>query len=327
MKILFSADWHIKLGQDKVPKEFQKNRFGMLAERLHQIFIAHNCDLHIAGGDIFDVSKPSTEEIELLFSMLGAMNHKGLMYTGNHEMLSKTISCLDHLSDAITKATSDNWEVVHDYRSKDFDVIPYSSLHAKSWKPSEGKLCFTHVRGEIPPHVTPEIELAKFINHGYSKVFAGDLHSYQNSQKISGGIDLCYPGSPLTTSFHRERTVKTNGVMLIDSDTGEYEWIELGDLPQLIRKTITVGDEMLPDSHDRVIYEVEGDVSQLKAIKNSELLDKRINNKVTKDAKLNLTDLPILEELELYLTDVQKLNIDSIRRLKGIAAKYVKHKD
>ncbi|QCW23764.1 putative recombination endonuclease [Erwinia phage KEY] len=327
MKILFTADWHIKLGQDKVPKEFQKNRFMMLSERLHQLFIEHECDLHISGGDIFDVAKPSTEEIELLFAMLKVMDHKGMMYTGNHEMLSKTISCLDHLSDPITRATKDNWEVVHDYRSKDFDIIPYSSLHSKTWKPSESSICFTHVRGTITPHVTPEIELTKFIDHGYNRIFAGDLHSFQNSQEIVENISIMYPGSPLTTSFHRKRTVKTNGAMVIDTKTGRYSWIELGDLPQLIRKTITVGEEMIPDSHDRVIYEVEGDVSQLKAIKNSELLDKRLNTKVLKDAKLDLADKSIVEELETYLKDIQNLDQSTISRLKDVATKYVKRKD
>ncbi len=327
MKILFTADWHIKLGQDKIPKEFQKNRFMLLAERLDQLFKEHECDLHIAGGDIFDVAKPSTDEIELLDAMLEVMNHKGIMYTGNHEMLSKTISCLDHLSAAIFKATQGNWEVVHDYRSKDFDIIPYSSLHSKTWKPSESNICFTHVRGSIPPHVTPEISLEKFVEHGYTRVFAGDLHSHRNSQEICENINLCYPGSPLTTSFHRERTVKTNGAMIIDSQTGTYRWIELGDLPQLIRKTITVGEEMIPDSHDRVIYEVEGDVSQLKAIKNSELLDKRLNTKVLKDAKLDLADKSILEELELYLADIQNLDKATISRLKELAIKYVKRTD
>lgn len=326
MKILFSADQHIKLGQDKVPKEFQKNRFMLLADSLNKIAKDYEVDLHIIGGDLLDVASPSTEEIELMHAFLDKLDHKGIIYTGNHEMLSKTISCLSHLSAAITNATQGRWKVVNEeFRSTDFDIVPYSHLHKAKWKENKSKLCFTHVRGAIEPHVVPEIELSRFSE--YYLVCAGDLHSYKNTQAISDSTQLIYPGSPLTTSFHRERTKGTNGVFIIDTDTLEYEWVELGQLPQLIRKTINVSEEMIPDAFDRVIYEVEGNVSELKAIKNSELLDKRLNTKISKDAKLNLQNLPIIEELALYLEDVQKLDTDTIQRLKGVAAKYVKYND
>lgn len=325
MKILFSADTHIKLGQKGVPKEWQKNRFLMLAERFNKIFIEHNCDLHIIGGDILDVANPSTEELELLFAFLQSMTHEGRIYTGNHELISKTISCLFHLADAISNATSNNWKIITEpYRSKEFDIIDYVELHKNTWVFAKSKLCFTHVRGSIPPHVQPEINLNKFAEHGYKLVVAGDLHSYQNTQQINDSLTLLYPGSPLTTSFHRERTKNTNGCLIIDTETLEYEWIELGDLPQLIRKTVTINDELLPDPYDRVIYEVEGDVSELKKLKGSDLLDKKINTKVSKDAKLNLENKTTLEELALYLTDVQGLDKESIERLVSKATIYVR---
>lgn len=324
MKILFSADHHIKLGQKNVPKEWQKNRFLMLAERFNKIFIEHNCDLHIIGGDILDVANPSTEELELLFAFLQSMTHEGRIYTGNHEMLSKTISCLTHLSDAIKDSTNGRWRLLKNKRLEDWDVIDYADLHKKTWEPAKSKLCFTHVRGSIPPHVQPEVDLNKFAEHGYKLVVAGDLHSYQNTQQINDSLTLLYPGSPLTTSFHRERTKNTNGCLIIDTETLEYDWIELGDLPQLIRKTVTINDELLPDPYDRVIYEVEGDVSELKKLKGSDLLDKKINTKVSKDAKLNLENKTTLEELALYLTDVQRLDKESVERLVSKATIYVR---
>lgn len=324
MRILFSADEHIKLSQDKVPKSFQINRFMMLADQLSSIFEEYKCDLHIIGGDVLDISTPSTEELKLLFMFLDRMQHKGIIYSGNHELISKTISCLDHLAAPISKATNGNWEVINEeIRTEEFDIIPYTHLHNSKWKKSQSKLCFTHVRGTIEPHVVPEVDLNRFSD--YELVIAGDLHSYKNTQQINTSLELAYPGSPLTTSFHRERTTGTNGVFIIDTDTLTYEWVELGHLPQLIRKKITANEEMIPDEYDRVIYEVEGDVSQLKAFKGSELLDKRLNVKVSKDAKLNLQNMPILEELSVYLTDVQNLEEETIKRLKGVAAKYVKH--
>lgn len=325
MRILFHADTHIKLGQKNVPKDFQKNRFLELGDRLNKIFTERNCELHIIGGDLLDVSNPSTEEIELLFAFLSRMPHKGVITTGNHELVSKKLSCLDHLSDAILKATNGNWKVENnEYRSAEFDIIPYSHLHSKKWAPACSKICFTHVRGEIPPHVQPEIDLGRFEEHGYSLVFAGDLHSFGNSQLINGSVPLIYPGSPLTTSFHRNRTVETNGCIILETDLLEYDWIELGDLPQLIRKTIQAGEEMIPDNYDRVIYEVTGDVSELKNIADSDLLDKKLNNKVTKDAKLNLQNLPLTDEIAVYLKEVQNLPKDTIDRIVSKAAKYVK---
>ena len=327
MKILFSADTHIKLGQKNVPSAWQENRFLMLGERLDNIFGATGCDLHIIGGDLMDVADPSSEEVELMFAFLAKLGHPGIIYTGNHELKTKTISCLDHYAADIHDATNGLWKVVKDYRSPEFDIIPYSSLHKASWKPRVSDICFTHVRGAIPPHVVPEIDLERFVEHGYSKVFAGDLHSYKNSQKI-GDVDLLYPGSPLTTSFHRERTKGTNGAFIIDTvlprDHEHYlSWVELGDLPQLIRKTIEVGEPMEADAYDRVIYEVTGDVSQLKTLKNSELLDKKINNRVTKDAKLDLDDMSLLQELDTYFTNVQKLDEVSRTRILKRAAEYV----
>ncbi|QFR57718.1 exonuclease subunit 1 [Serratia phage Slocum] len=317
MKILFSADWHVKLGQDKVPKQFQKNRFLRLADRLDEIYKEHNCDLHIIGGDILDVADPSTEELELMYACLSIMKQqKGMIYTGNHEMLSKTISCLSHLADNIKEASQGNWEVVGSIRSPEFDIVDYVELKKAKWKPAQSKLCFSHVRGEIPPHVTFEVEPELFKEWGL--VVCGDLHSYKNTQTVGDTI-FAYPGSPLTTSFHRERTVKTNGAFIVDTDTLELTWIELGDLPQLIRKTITSPDDMVEDAYDRVIYEVTGNVEELRKVKDSELLDKRLNNKVTKDAKLDLTDKTHEEELAIYLEEVQGIEKSSIPRLVSLA--------
>lgn len=323
MKILFHADTHIKLGQKSVPKEWQTSRYLELAERLDREFHSNGCDLHVIGGDLMDTSDPSTEEIKLMFAFLSRLNHKGIIYTGNHELVSKKTSCLEHLSEAIHDATAGKWTVVGDYRSEEFDIIPYTSLHNKTWKAAVSKLCFTHVRGEIPPHVKPEIDLERFVDHGYSRVIAGDLHSFKNTQTISGTVDLIYPGSPLTTSFHRERTKGTNGALVVDTMDSEVQWIELGDLPQLVRKTIEAGEEMVADPYDRVIYEVTGDVSQLKAIKGSDLLDKRLNNKVTKDAKLDLKDTGLIDEIVIYLKEVQKLPQEAIDRIIKRAAEYV----
>ena len=111
------------------------------------------------------------------------------------------------------------------------------------------------MRGEIPPHVLPEVDLDLF--EKFKVVFAGDLHAHENTQR-----NIVYPGSPMTTSFHRSK-VQT-GYLLIDEDWS-WKW-EPFCLPQLIRKTVTDPNDMVPTDFDHTIYELEGDVQDLSLI-------------------------------------------------------------
>ncbi|AQT25225.1 exonuclease subunit 1 [Providencia phage vB_PreS_PR1] len=315
MKILFTADIHIKLGQKDVPVDWQRNRYLMLAQELKELYIKHQCDLMIIGGDIFDTNKPTSKEVDLntrFFSTLKDCNI--ILYTGNHEMLSKKESALSNFTSTYLEI-SDTFYVADDcYRSADFDIIDYTELKAKTWKPAKSKLCFTHVRGEIPPHVTPEIDLQKFVDHGYELVIAGDLHSFQNSQHI-GSVPLMYPGSPLSTSFARSEPKNTHGVFIIDTDTLSVDWVSTDHLPQLITKTISVGEEMVAGTYHHLMYEIEGNILELKSVENSELLKKKLNNSVSTEAKLQLKDKTVGEELDTLWQEVYGLDTKTRVRL------------
>lgn len=313
MKILHTADWHVKLGQKHVPKFWQVSRFKMMVKEINKAALDNNCDLIIIGGDVFDAFDPSAEEIELYYSLVSMLQVKTLIHSGNHEMITKTKSVLAHVAEE-TNRGNPLVEVIGSVRSQDFDIVNYSELHKKNWLPSISKLCFTHVRGAIPPHVTPEIDLAKF--DVYDLVIAGDLHSYQNTQATESGTPIVYPGSPLTSTFHRERTKNTNGFIIVDTDTLGYTWYELGHLPQLIRKTISATDEMVEDDYDRVIYEVEGDLDELRKVKDSDLLDKKLSKNVGKPAVIDLSkDIGLCAELDLYYSKVKKLDVRTTERL------------
>ena len=175
----------------------------------------------------------------------------------------------------------------------------------------DADILFTHVRGEIPPHVVPEVELERFDK--FKTVFAGDLHAHENTQR-----NIVYPGSPMTTSFHRNR-VKT-GALLIEDDWS-WTWHEL-NLPQLIRKTVSDPDEMIQTDFDHTIYELEGDVQDLAKIKNSELLDKKVVKREV-EATLNLTsEMSISDELVVYLKDILSLDDDKIKAIIGVYNDY-----
>lgn len=299
-KMLIIADVHIKLGQKNVPTQWQYNRYMLLSGHLASTIRAEKVDYLVIAGDLLDSAKPTISEIGLLYDFLRHIPVETLLIPGNHEMVSKTEDCYLVLFDMLKDL---NVFVISDFFEQDgVDYIPYNILKS-DWPATNSKYCITHVRGEIPPHVTPEIDLDKFSM--YEKVFAGDLHSYTNSQK-----NILYPGSPVATSFHRNVVTGSNGYFIFDTDTGEHTWYELS-LPQLIRKTISSKEEIVPTHFHHTIYELEGTLESLKGVGGSDLIDKKITTGISTPPKLKMSG-DITEELATYLIEVK--GIDSPKK-------------
>ena len=173
---------------------------------------------------------------------------------------------------------------------------------------------FTHVRGEIPPHVTPEVDLERFDR--FPVVFAGDLHAQENSQR-----NIVYPGSPMTTSFHRSK-VNTGVLVILD----DWEWaFQYLPLPQLLRKTVTDEEEMIPGTYDHVIYEIQGDLSDLAQVKDNELLDKKVVKRSSEATLLLSKEMTVAEELFEYLTYVLEISEEKIPAIIGTFNDYAKN--
>jgi hypothetical protein len=159
--------------------------------------------------------------------------------------------------------------------------------------------------------LVPEVDLERFDK--FKTVFAGDLHAHENTQR-----NIVYPGSPMTTSFHRN-IVKT-GYLTID-DNFDWTWHKF-ELPQLIRKTVDSPDEMVQTDFHHTIYELEGDVQDLAKVKNSELLDKKVVRR-TVEATLNLhAEMTMSDELGIYLKEILSLDDDKIRNIMGVFNDY-----
>jgi hypothetical protein len=296
MKILFTADIHIKLGQKNVPIDWALNRYKLFIEQLQQI--QKTCDLLVLGGDVFD-RMPTMDELEVYFDLIASITIPCIIYAGNHEALKKDTTFFSYLKRSTTRLNS-LVTVIDDYHKiENMDFIPYNKLKEFEKAPHlvYGDICFTHVRGEIPPHVKPEIDLALFDR--WKVVLAGDLHSYENSQR-----NILYPGSPCTTSFHRNR-VET-GVIVFDSVTLAHEWIKL-QLPQLIRKTIRAGDTMSATEYDHTIYEIEGDMAELGSLADSNLIDKKVVKRQSDTALILDPNMTLAAELQEYLTYILQL--------------------
>lgn len=313
MKILFTADIHIKLGQKNVPPDWAKARYERMMDQLWDI--QDTCDLFIVGGDVFD-KLPNMEELEVYFDFVASCKIPTVIYSGNHEAVKKNTTFLTNLKQ-VTNKINPLVEIVDDYWSKDgVDIIPYNKL--KEWEKDpdntfyslHNRILCTHVRGEIPPHVKPEVDLELFKK--WSVVLAGDLHSHSNSQR-----NILYPGSPLTTSFHR--TIVDTGVIVLDSDTLEHNWVTL-ELPQLIRKTIVAGEVMTATDYHHTIYEVEGDMSELSGVEDNLLIDKKIVKRETDVSLILSPELSLGEEVGEYLRYILQLGDDKVEKaLKELA--------
>ena len=301
MKVLFIADIHIKLGQKNVPLEWALNRYKLFNDKISKL--QESVDLVILGGDVFD-RMPTIEELEVYFNFIRIFNKETLVIPGNHESVKKTTTFLTNLK-AVSNAINHNVHIIDDFDTRHgMDFIPYNKL--KEYHPADvdfhSRILVTHVRGEIPPHVKPEVPLSLF--ERWDVVLAGDLHSYENSQ-----LNILYPGSPMSTSFHRNPV--DNGVIILDTDTLEHEFIALG-LPQMLRKTIQAGDPMPTTTYDHTIYEVEGDMSQLQDVANHELLDKKVSKRTVDVALMLEPDMTLGQELGEYLRYILQLNDDAV---------------
>lgn len=315
MRILFTADWHIKLGQKNVPKAWQINRYRMLFDKLSDL--QQDVDMVIVGGDIFD-KMPSLEELELYFEFLPTMNTDTVIYDGNHEATKRGHTFLTKLKNPTTAINPNVMIIEGPAAINDIEFIPYTHLKeaGKKLKARVPILC-THVRGEIPPHVKPEIDLD--LLNDWEVVLAGDLHAYENSQR-----NILYPGSPLSTSFHRNPV--NNGVIIFDTNTHAYEFIELG-LPQLIRKTVENEADAIPTDYDHTIYEITGNIMELAGIDTTAAhIDKKVVQK-NSEKTLNLENKTIAEELVEYLTRIQKLDPDSVVDILQVYHDYIEDEE
>ncbi len=310
-KILYTADWHIKLGQKNVPTEWQRNRFRELFSLIEATYFQKDCELLIVGGDIFDRA-PTIEELELYFeflSVVASSKMKTIIYPGNHEAVKKNTSFLSNLKSITSSATGGCARIIDDFETVyGIDFIPYNRLRSEYPASLSSRVLCTHVRGAIPPHVQPEVPLEQFSR--WEVVLAGDLHSYENCQ-----ANILYPGSPMPTSFHRNPV--TSGVIIFDLESLKHEVVVL-KLPQLIRKTVTKKSDMVRTDYDHTIYELEGDMADMAAKVDSDLLDKKIVRKESKSSLQLHAEMSIKDELGVYLTEVMKLDKTKVAEIQKV---------
>ena len=308
-KILCSADWHIILHKKKVPYEWQTNRFKQMFRKL--IALEQSCDVHIIAGDIFD-KKPEPDEICLFLSYINSVTIPTYIIPGNHEATRKGESFFEYF----TQENAIKNENVHVFTrngratvgSTSFQFFPYGEMQVGNLPTYvEDDILVTHIRGEVPPHITPEYDFSLLSPWGLCLL--GDLHFNHRY----ADTNCYYPGSPLNTTFDRDdkREYGVDIYDVVDSRNYTREFHDL-KLPKLLRKTISVGEEMIPDEINHVVYEVKGSLDELAKIENSELLDKKMVEKPAEESTLDLKGKTTYEELEIYLNYIKVADVEAV---------------
>lgn len=298
MKILSTADWHINLHKKKIPYKWQYNRFKQLFNKL--LDLENETDVTIIAGDVFD-KKPEVDEICLFLEYVNSVKNPTIITSGNHESTSKGDTFLKYFIEENVINNPNVFLIVRNGRvvvkGQAFQVFPYEEMHLNKL-PSyiEGDILITHIRGEVPPHITAEYDFEKLRPWGL--VLLGDLH-FRHKYK---DYPIYYPGSPLNTTFDRneDRDYGVDIVHFESIDNYKLEFRNL-NLPKLIRKTIEAGQPLVEKPPHHVIYEVTGSIDNLAKVANNELLDKRIAEKPSEASKIDLTNKTLVEEVSLYL--------------------------
>ena len=298
MKILSVADIHITLHKEKIPYEWQVNRFKLLFESLLEL--EKECDVTVIAGDIFD-KKPELDEIALFLTYANRVQKPTIAIPGNHEASEKGKTFLEHftkdhaLNNPNFKLYTNNSRVV--INGQGFQLFPYGEMQInKIPEYVENDILVTHIRGAVPPHITAEFDFEKI--NKWKLVLLGDLHfRHQYNNK-----PIFYPGSPLNTKFDRDDSRKYGVDIIYFLDINNYNvvFVDL-DLPKLIRKTINAGEPLLEHDKHHIVYEIKGSIDVLSKIKNHKLLDKKIADTPSTTSLLNLSGLSLKEEIVSYL--------------------------
>lgn len=269
------------------------------------------CDVHVIAGDLFD-KEPDTDEICLVLSYLNAVQIPTLIIPGNHEATTRGRTFWEHfkLENTITNPNvhiyTENANEVH--AGQRFCFFPYGSVQTNKLPDYyEDAILVTHIRGEVPPHITAEYDFEKI--RPWKLTLLGDLHFRHRYRDFN----VYYPGSPLNTTFDRDDS-REYGVDIIELESIDNYNVRFHnlDLPKLIRRTVSVGTLMKADPFHHVIYEVTGSIDELAKVEKSELLDKKMVDKPAGDSVLDLKDKTVIEELAIWLDHVKVAEKDTV---------------
>ncbi len=298
--LLFCADEHVLFRRKGVPADFEKLRYSQLFDHLLNLSTHPNCVAVCHGGDCFDRA-PTIQETALVVRYLNAVVKPTYIISGNHEQIKKDTTFLSELANMVSNPLV---TIISDYATyniegTNIDFMPFNRLkqfEKEGNSELNSELLITHVRGCIPPHVAPEVNLGIFDR--WKLVLAGDLHSHSNSQR-----NIVYPGSPLTTSFYRTKPKK--GILKVDLDTLGIEFIDL-NLPALIKLTVESKDEITENTtEDFIAYDIVPKVEAIIEAKEDTVFHKEASREDAILAVLDAEESKKKEVIDLYVNIIR----------------------
>ena len=311
MKILSSADWHINLHKKKIPASWQMNRYQLMYDKLYAL--EKECDVHVIAGDLFD-EIPKTDDVSLLLSFLNSVSIPTLVIPGNHEATRKGKSFWEHfklhntIKNPLVSISVENERIF--LGGGTFSTFPYGSVQTDNLpKHHKNDILVTHIRGEVPPHITAEYDFERL--RPWELVLLGDLHFNHKYKDYS----IYYPGSPVNTTFDRNPKHRYGvDIITVDPDNVADHSVSFVDLelPKLLRRTVSVGEELIANPVHHAIYEVTGSIDEIASVQKSPLLDKKMVINKSTESTLNLKDKSIVEELQIWMNHIGIKNQEQV---------------
>lgn len=292
-KIAVVGDIHINLKHNAA---FEEDRVMKLAKILSLGMYREV----IINGDLLDSAKPTIKEIQLaqLFIDTLAVHSDVVLLDGNHEGV-----------DVAKKLSTYDFVRMHNcVHTKDCVVIREGvNIRLTSWshlkaltKQSIADVLITHVRCDLPPHITAERDM-KFLDN-YKLCILSDIHS-----KHSPNSNSHYTNSPYAVNFN---SANPNGSYIeLNVNNGKFSWkyIDL-QLPQKVKLVGNVKDfkEFLPKEENMYKVVVTGTIEELRtlrAYRNVKYF------KVIKQITSSVEEIPeTVDLLELLVNNVAKTN-------------------
>ena len=219
MTCTFVSDIHLNLRHNK---QWEENRFLLLFDYL----ASSTSDTIILGGDIFDLAKPSLEEIGIFYkgiSKLTSAQKKVYLISGNHENLSEEKTVFNHIP-----------QVGYEYLEKGvinvgkYSMYFVSHLFCKQisdFKPdiksNRVNVLFSHFRSNYGTFIKGEIDV-KEVSEMFDHVFVGDIHHL-----YSPFPNVLYPSSPYSVHYELLRDYGVYEITFGDTLTFEHKLLHL----------------------------------------------------------------------------------------------------
>ena len=209
----------IHLNTSKYPA-YEERKVALIKQAIRE----SQADKVVFSGDTFDRNRPSMEDIRLFYELVSDVYKPIHIIAGNHDH-----SVFEFLPQTTFFYHSDIF-----VDEQDVVYIPWTKIHDNF---PDGKLCYSHARCTVPPHITEEVNIQKFSDR-YGLTILGDIHS-----PMAPFDNVVYTSSPVPIHFKLYQKNST-GYLVVDEDAGTYTRHYINDIAKVkvMTTSLKLGD-------------------------------------------------------------------------------------